>query len=190
MFWAKIIAASLPWPTELKFLWLEFLGWTLSVRLHAFSFFWGGCCWTLFDVSASDLAVCPSTELATEETSRCAPSTASARSGQLSVVLKASSSPRVRHNLRESCDNIQRSLPFKLSSTRNWLTFVKQRRKPLWKFGVSNAKAVPTRNEENYRWDMSSHTEEMARKLRCFLCELHIMLRFLLLTSLYFLKAS
>lgn len=58
---------------------------------------------------------------------------AGARPGPLSVVLIASSPPREPHRWLDSCDNIQRSIPFTPSViSMYWSTFATQRRKPLW----------------------------------------------------------
>ncbi len=71
----------------------------------------------------------------------------SAWPGPLSMVLKTSSLPLERHSLLESCDNIQRSLPFKLSViSKYWLTFARQLWKPVWKSGNSEAATAPESN--------------------------------------------
>lgn len=76
-------------------------------------------------------------------------SRAAARLGPLSVVLSASSPLRGRHSLLESCDNIQRSIPFTLSAISvNWSTFATQRRKPLWYSDDSEEAILPAKEEE------------------------------------------
>lgn len=141
-----VFAASLLWLTEWNFLRLELLSGVFCVGTVAArtAFLFPGGCRTsslckagdvlkLLGFRALDLVVFLSSGPAADGRSLCASSCVSDWHRPLSMVLKASSRPRERQSLLESWDNVQRSLPFKLSAiSRYWLTFAKQVRKPVW----------------------------------------------------------
>lgn len=124
-------AASWLWPTEwdfLSFLELDFFSCVIcaGASTPAARLFVGGCsasslgklgdALASLDFGALDVAIFLSSGPAAGEASLRASSRASRSLGPLSVVLKASSRLRERQSLLESCDNIQRSFPFKLSA--------------------------------------------------------------------------
>lgn len=83
--------------------------------------------------STLDLVVLVSSGPAADGRNLRASSCVSAWPRPLSMVLEISPRPTERWSLLESCDNIQRSLPFRLSAnSKYWLTFARQPRKPKW----------------------------------------------------------
>lgn len=125
------LAASRLWPTEwhfLRFLEIDIFSCVIcaGASTPAARLFVGGCSASSLDklgdalaslgFGALDVVVFLSSGPAAGEASLRASSRASGSPGPLSVVLKASSCLRERQSLLESCDNIQRSFPFKLSA--------------------------------------------------------------------------